>query len=280
MLPEAFVWLPIWWRSSLGPQGNDFHLMFEQPQHAMIPARTWRNIIGLLAFVPLVWRVVDKIMPGPEWSSPYSGWRERATVLPTDTPFDMQDLVYATTYNAMGGDGFISALFKPDVMVTASGQIYRLAEKDATGFITLVNETKHIPYGEVGSATSLGHDRAYRIEHRATCQPFTDLHVPKHWRGVDPPMGYLHLNAKEAELGYTVERTNVYGYDKRSSKLVGSAGHLPSVLWELLGLAKESGFPARGTRLDEDLAKRLKEARMDLEALAVPAKEPDESIYD
>lgn len=173
-----------------------------------------------------------------EWSSTLDGWHERARAHPAphNIDFGKANVLMASNYSAMGGSGFNMALFELDeqqkVAVDSAGRAVILDGADATAFDALISKAIALQ------------EKNYRIQHMATCRPFTILNV--------------------AASAGSFEKFSIYGYRRSMRDLEENAGLLPDSLWELYGLVDESTARDGTEAKDEDVLKAVKERIMHL----------------
>lgn len=168
-----------------------------------------------------------------EWSSTLEGWYERARPHPAPHSIDFAkaNILMASHYSAMGGSGFNMALFeledKQTVAVDSVGRLVIPDSADATAFNALMDKTIALQ------------EKNYRIQHTATCRPFTILNV--------------------AISDVAFEKFSVYGYRKSMRDLERNAGLLPDSLWQLYGLSGEGTARGGNEVKDENVLKAVKE---------------------
>ncbi|MCJ1230127.1 hypothetical protein MMC12_006798 [Toensbergia leucococca] len=174
------------------------------------------------------------------WSSNYSGWYGRATLHPSPENVELTpaNVRWISSYNSMGGSGIKMALFNSSIAVDAMGRILTPADEDFVGLSDLGNQCPEAAN--------------WRVQHRATCQPFSLLHLARN--GV-------------------MEETSVYGYSKTNRRLAISVGferqlledfvgyerQLPANLWELFGLVEEAWTGYEGHGKNQTVLQRVKQ---------------------
>jgi hypothetical protein len=197
---------------------------------------------NLLSFI----LAIMSTTPPTPWSSQYSDWYNRTSPLPSDTPIPKSNLLFAVTYDAFGGSGFNLALFKPDIAVTSTGEIRKVQADDFAGFTNLTIEASTLPNPENNSG--IGGKRRFRVHHKYSCRTFTILSILKVPEAGEP----------------VLDVTSVYSFSKDTRRLERSAGNLPDVLWELLGLVDEAPSHNDDAKVDDTVLKRIREMKTEL----------------
>ncbi|KAG6810416.1 hypothetical protein H0H93_014997 [Arthromyces matolae] len=167
-------------------------------------------------------------MSSTSWNSPYELWHRRAQ--PFREPFSpsREHLLFAVLLNApVENNGFTLAFFshpKEDgygnhvISVDAQGHPLLVKEEDASGILELSKNCLELPH-------TGGFRNTWAIKRPTTSQPIHRLFVFSDQSGNEP------------------HQISVQGFTKESRTLqrpVQGIEELPSVLWELSGLALEA----------------------------------------
>ncbi|KAI8998508.1 hypothetical protein BD414DRAFT_575029 [Trametes punicea] len=153
-------------------------------------------------------------------SSPSAkGWHTRAHTHPSSATFvpARNKLIFAALLNApVDPDGFIMALFRPDVAVDARGRILQVQPDDFAALADLAEQVTRLP--ETGSFMN-----AWRVAHERTEQKIDRLFVP-------------------TSDGGKIKQTSVQGWHPEIKQLQTPVAHyseLPPVLHELFSCIQE-----------------------------------------
>ncbi|KAF2725975.1 hypothetical protein K431DRAFT_299688 [Polychaeton citri CBS 116435] len=165
---------------------------------------------------------------------------ERLSAFPAN--LQIQDLLVFVTTNAMTGNFFDLAIFKPNIAITSSGQVLTMTYEDVAAFALLS--------AKVGEQMQGG--ESFKIGTRK-CRPNTILHV---------------LVPDEID-GLKAKRVVVNGYTKVEWIEKGCEG-MPVELGELLGLIEVEN--RRNKEQDLKVLGQLREVVKGSEGLEVPVR--------
>jgi hypothetical protein len=141
------------------------------------------------------------------------------------------------THSTKGDNGFDLAFFKPNIVVTSTGQIREIQVDDFAGLSRLAEEVSALPKGN----RNFYSDRSLTVYHTVSCRPHIILN-------------FFQIPESGEPL---LDKTSVYGFSKDRRDLQ-SGGDLPDVLWELFGLVTEAQLFA-DIKKDDDVLKKVKE---------------------
>ncbi|KAF9476869.1 hypothetical protein BDN70DRAFT_881861 [Pholiota conissans] len=169
-------------------------------------------------------------MSQPEWSSPYSGYLQRAQPYPNPHSYTPEHklLKLLGLRNApTEPEGLSLVIFSDRVAIDTKGNIAILAQADYDGLTRLAETVQTLP--ETGSFRN-----QWRVRHDITSRPVDRVLYAASSPLSDRPAENYREEFKE---------TSVYGFDKQKVQLqkpVEGYQTLPAALWELTGLVLEA----------------------------------------
>ncbi|EJF60449.1 hypothetical protein DICSQDRAFT_107543 [Dichomitus squalens LYAD-421 SS1] len=148
------------------------------------------------------------------------GWHTRAVPHPDHDALTFQptidNLLFTHRFSAMCAEGFVMALFLPDIAVDSDGNVLKVQPQDLVILAALVKDVARLPDGGPFNGV-------WCLSSTYTCQARD------------------HLNVKTPEG--TLKQSGVYAWSPRNTALAApTAGyeHLPASLHELVGYAWEA----------------------------------------
>ncbi|KIJ45927.1 hypothetical protein M422DRAFT_29576 [Sphaerobolus stellatus SS14] len=154
--------------------------------------------------------------PMSQMSSPHANWYSRSTPLTEVWTPTAEKLLFGLFLNAPADpEGFICALFEPNIVVDSMGKTLKVPQEDFDAIVTLASRSSDLP--DTGSFRN-----AWRIRHPITSKPIQIL--------------------RYKQTDGSLKETSVYGYSKDINILeehTQGFTTLPDVLMELFGLLNE-----------------------------------------